>query len=440
VAVELRARAASPSGRRWRADEFLECVGVSRLVSGPRADRIVADLSSNPMTVSRLRPYATTVFAEMSALAARVGAVNLGQGFPDEDGPPALLRAAQDAIAEGANQYPPGIGIAPLRQAIAAQRLRHFGIEYDPDTEVLVTVGATEAIAGAVLGLVEPGSEVLLIEPFYDSYSPVVAMAGARRVTVPMVPDGRGFAWDGDALRRALTPRTRALIVNSPHNPTGAVLSETELAAIAEVAVEADLLVITDEVYEHLVFDGRRHLPLAGFDGMAERTVTISSAAKMFNCTGWKIGWACGPAELIAGLRAAKQYLSYVGGAPFQPAVALALDTEDAWVAGLRATLQARRDRLASSLAEIGFAVHDSFGTYFLCADPRPLGYEDSTQFCAALPEEVGVAAIPMSAFCDPAADRADLWNHLVRFTFCKRDDTLDEAIRRLSALRDGPA
>jgi N-succinyldiaminopimelate aminotransferase len=391
------------------------------------------------MTVSRLRPYATTVFAEMSALAARVGAVNLGQGFPDEDGPPALLLAAQDAIAAGANQYPPGIGIAPLRQAIAAQRLRHFGIEYDPDAEVLVTVGATEAIAAAVLGLVEPDSDVLLIEPFYDSYSPVVAMAGAHRVVVPMVADGRGFALDGDALRRALTPRTRALIVNSPHNPTGAVLSETELATIAEIAVAADLLVITDEVYEHLVFDGRRHLPLAGFDGMAERTVTISSAAKMFNCTGWKIGWACGPAELIAGVRAAKQYLSYVGGAPFQPAVALALDTQDAWVADLRGALQARRDRLAAGLSEIGFAVHDSFGTYFLCADPRPLGYDDSTEFCAALPERVGVAAIPMSAFCDPTAAHADVWNHLVRFTFCKRDDTLDEAITRLSALRTTP-
>ena len=392
------------------------------------------------MTVSRLRPYATTVFAEMSAMAARIGAVNLGQGFPDEDGPPALLLAAQDAIAAGANQYPPGIGIAALRQAIAAQRLRHFGIEYDPDAEVLVTVGATEAIAGAVLGLVEPDSDVLLIEPFYDSYSPVVAMAGARRVVVPMVADGRGFALDGDALRRALTPRTRALIVNSPHNPTGAVLSEAELAAIAEIAVAADLLVITDEVYEHLVFDGRRHLPLAGFDGLAERTVTISSAGKMFNCTGWKIGWACGPAELVAGVRAAKQYLSYVGGAPFQPAVALALDTQDAWVADLRGALQARRDRLAAGLSEIGFTVHDSFGTYFLCADPRPLGYDDSTEFCAALPEKIGVAAIPMSAFCDPAAAYADVWNHLVRFTFCKRDDTLDEGIRRLSALRDGPA
>lgn len=391
------------------------------------------------MTVSRLRPYATTVFAEMSALAARIGAVNLGQGFPDEDGPPAMLKAAQEAIADGVNQYPPGIGIAPLRHAIAAQRHRQYGIEYDPDTEVLVTVGATEAIASAVIGLIEPGSEVLLIEPFYDSYSPVVAMASARRVAVPLVPHGRGFALDADALRRAVTPRTRALIVNSPHNPTGTVLSATELAAIAEIAVAADLLVITDEVYEHLVFDGRQHVPLAGFDGMAERTITISSAAKMFNCTGWKIGWACGPAQLIAGMRAAKQYLSYVGGAPFQPAVALALEKEGAWVDHLRATLQARRDRLAAGLIDIGFEVHDSAGTYFLCADPRPLGYDDSAAFCAALPEKVGVAAIPMSAFCDPDTTHgpADVWNHLVRFTFCKRDDTLDEAIKRLAALRD---
>ncbi len=389
------------------------------------------------MTVPRLRPYATTVFAEMSALAARVGAVNLGQGFPDEDGPPAMLKAAQDAIAGGVNQYPPGLGIAPLRQAIAAQRRRQFGIDYDPDTEVLVTVGATEAIAASVLGLIEPGSEVLLIEPFYDSYSPVLAMAGAHRVAVPLIPDGRGFALDADALRRALTPRTRALIVNSPHNPTGAVLSATELAAIAEIAVAADLLVITDEVYEHLIFDGHRHLPLAAFDGMAERTITISSAGKMFSCTGWKIGWACGPAKLIAGVRAAKQYLSYVGGAPFQPAVALALDTEDAWVTALRNSLQSRRDRLAAGLTEIGFTVHDSHGTYFLCADPRPLGYDDSTAFCAALPEKFGVAAIPMSAFCDPAAAYADVWNHLVRFAFCKRDEILDEAIKRLSALCD---
>ncbi|OBK21911.1 aminotransferase [Mycobacterium asiaticum] len=389
------------------------------------------------MTVRGLQPYATTVFAEMSALAARIGAVNLGQGFPDEDGPSEMLQAAQQAIADGVNQYPPGLGIAPLRQAIAAQRQRHFGIEYDPDSEVLVTVGATEAIASAVLGLVEPGSEVLMIEPFYDSYSPVAAMAGAHRVTVPLVADGRGFALDVDALRNAVTPRTRAMIVNSPHNPTGTVLSSSELQAIAEIAVAADLLVITDEVYEHLVYDSYRHLPLPAFEGMAARTITISSAAKMFNCTGWKIGWACGPAELIAGVRAAKQYLSYVGGAPFQPAVALALDTQDSWVGRLRSSLQARRDRLASALTEIGFAVHDSHGTYFLCADPRPLGYDDSTAFCAALPEKVGVAAIPLSAFLDPAGKHTELWNHLVRFTFCKRDDTLDEAINRLAALRD---
>ncbi|MGP4058050.1 pyridoxal phosphate-dependent aminotransferase [Mycobacterium sp. 4D054] len=388
------------------------------------------------MTVRRLQPYAVTIFAEMSALAARVGAVNLGQGFPDEDGPDSMLKVAQNAIAEGVNQYPPGLGAASLRQAIADQRRRRYGTEYDPDTEVLVTVGATEAIASAVLGLVEPGSEVLLIEPFYDSYSPVIAMAGCHRRAVPMRRDGLGFAIDIEGLRAAVTPRTRALIVNSPHNPTGAVATDDELRALAELAVTADLLVITDEVYEHLVFDGREHRPLANYPGMADRTITISSAGKMFNATGWKIGWACGPRDLIAGVRAAKQYLSYVGGAPFQPAVAHALDTEDAWVDALCATFQDRRDRLGSALSDIGFEVHDSQGTYFLCADPRPLGYPDSTTFCADLPEKVGVAAIPMSAFCDPGAAHADAWKHLVRFAFCKRDETLDEAIRRLRALR----
>jgi len=362
--------------------------------------------------------------------------VNLGQGFPDEDGPPAMLAAAANAIAEGVNQYPPGLGIAPLREAIAAQRRRRYGTEYDPDTEILVTVGATEAIAAAVLGLVEPGSEVLLIEPFYDSYSPVIAMAGCHRRAVPMRAVGRGFAIDVDGLRAVITPKTRAIIVNSPHNPTGTVNTDEELRALAELAVAADLLAITDEVYEHLVFDSGRHLPLANYPGMAERTVTISSAGKMFNATGWKIGWACGPSELIAGVRAAKQYLTYVGGAPFQPAVAYALTNEDGWVADLRETFRARRDRLASALSDIGFEVHDCHGTYFLCADPRPLGYDDSTAFCAELPHKAGVAAIPMTAFCDPDAPHADLWNHLVRFTFCKRDDTLDEAIRRLGALR----
>ena len=385
--------------------------------------------------VARLRPYASTIFAEMSALAARVGAVNLGQGFPDEDGPAPMLAVAQQAIADGVNQYPPGPGIPALRQAIAAQRTRHYGIDYDPDTEVLVTVGGTEAIASAVIGLVEPGSDVLIIAPFYDSYSPVIAMAGCRRVVVPLAADNHGFAIDIDRLRAAITPATRALILNSPHNPTGMVASHDELTAIAALAIEHDLLVITDEVYEQLTFDGHQHRPLAGYPGMAERTVTISSAAKMFNCTGWKIGWACGPADLIAGVRAAKQYLTYVGGAPFQPAVAHALDHEDAWVAALRKSYRGKRDRLAGALTDIGFDVHDSFGTYFLCADPRPLGYDDSTAFCAGLPERIGVAAIPMSAFLDPDSPDSAGWNHLVRFAFCKRDETLDEAISRLRTL-----
>jgi len=388
------------------------------------------------MTVQRLQPYAVNVFAAMSALAARLEAVNLGQGFPDEDGPPAMLEAARKAIADGVNQYPPGAGMAPLREAVAAQRNRRYGMDFDPETEVLVTVGASEAIAAAVLGLVEPGSDVLLIEPAFDTYAPVIAMAGSNRVSVSLVPDGRGFALDVDALRAALTPRTRAMIVNSPHNPTGMVLSDRDLRALATFAVEADLLVISDEVYEHLVYDDKRHLPLATYPGMADRTVTISSAAKMFNCTGWKIGWACGTPELIAGVRAAKQYLSYVGGAPFQPAVAYALTHEDAWVAGLRDSLAAKRDKLAAALTELGFEVHDSAGTYFLCADPRPLGFSDSTSFCADLPARAGVAAIPMSAFCDPSTEHAGAWKHLVRFAFCKRDETLDEAIRRLAVLR----
>ena len=312
------------------------------------------------MTVSRLQPYATTVFAEMSALAARVGAVNLGQGFPDEDGPPAMLKAAQDAIADGVNQYPPGIGIPALREAVAAQRKRKYDIEYDPATEVLVTVGATEAIAAAVFGLVEPGSEVILIQPFYDSYSPVVAMAGAQRVVVPLVPDGRGL--------RA-RHRRAAACGDTAHPGVDAQLAAQSHRHRAERdRTGGDR---RDRGRGRPSGHHRRGLrapglqrprrtpaiPLAGFDGMAERTITISSAAKMFNCTGWKIGWACGPAELIQGVRAAKQYLSYVGGAPFQPAVADALNTEDAWVDGLRNSLQGRRDRLSRGLAEIGFDV-----------------------------------------------------------------------------------
>jgi N-succinyldiaminopimelate aminotransferase len=386
-------------------------------------------------TVERLRPFSVNVFAKMSALSASLGAVNLGQGFPDEDGPAAMLEVARQAIADGVNQYPPGLGIAELREAVSAQRQRRYGQVFDPDTEVLITVGASEAIASAVIGLVEPGSEVLVIEPYFDTYGPNIAMACAHRVSVPLVSKNGFFALDADAVRSAITPRTRAMIVNSPHNPTGMVLGDDELRALASVAVEADLLVISDEVYERLTFDGRAHRPIATYPGMAERTVTISSAAKMFNCTGWKIGWACGAPALVAGVRAAKQYLSYVGGAPFQPAVAYALNHEDTWVDALGDSLQRKRDKLAAALTDIGFDVHDSAGTYFLCADPRPLGYDDSTAFCDELPHRAGVAAIPMSAFCDPGG-APEAWNHLVRFAFCKRDDTLDEAVQRLQALR----
>ncbi len=386
------------------------------------------------MTVERLRPFSVNIFAKMSALAAQVGAVNLGQGFPDEDGPPAMLEAARQAIADGINQYPPGLGIAELREAIAAQRHRRYGQEFDPENQVLVTVGASEAIAAAMIGLVEPGTEVIVIEPYFDTYAPNIAMAGAHRVSVPLVREGRGFALDADAVRAAITPRTRAMIVNSPHNPTGMVLTDDECGALAEVAVEADLLVISDEVYERLTFDGHTHRPLATYPGMAERTLTISSAAKMFNCTGWKIGWACGTPELVAGVRAAKQYLSYVGGAPFQPAVAYALNNEDAWVDGLRDSLQAKRDKLADALTGLGFEVQKSSGTYFLCVDPRPLGFDDGTAFCEELPVRAGVAAIPMSAFCEPGNTPA-AWKHLVRFAFCKRHATLDEAISRLGSL-----
>jgi N-succinyldiaminopimelate aminotransferase len=387
----------------------------------------------NPVLVPRLRPYQSTIFADMTALAVRTGAINLGQGFPDSDGPPGMLAAARKAIAEGVNQYPPGPGMPELRSAIAGHRTR-YGMSFDPDTEVLVTVGATEAITAALLALAEPGDEVIVIEPYYDSYAAAVALAGATRRVVGLAeaPDGR-FALDVDALRAAVTPATRVLLLNSPHNPTGTVFTEHELAAVAALCVEHDLIAVTDEVYEHLVFDGRAHVPLATFPGMARRTVSVSSAGKSFNCTGWKIGWACGPAELIAAVRATKQFLTFVGGAPFQPAVAHALRHELPWVADLRASLQGKRDRLAAGLVSAGFPVRPSAGTYFVCVDVRPLGFADGAEFCWALPERIGVAAVPVQVFTDHPQE----WRHLVRFAFCKSDDVLDEAVKRLSTFVD---
>ncbi len=369
----------------------------------------------------------------MTALAVQHDAVNLGQGFPDTDGPAAMLEVARQAIADGVNQYPPGPGMPELRHAITADRAARYGLEYDPDSEVLVTVGATEAISAAILGLVEPGDEVLLTEPYYDSYAASVALAGATRRAVPLERSGSGFVLDVDALRAAVTGRTRMLVVNTPHNPTGTVYDEATLTAVAELACERDLLVLSDEVYEHLVFDGRRHIPLASLPGMAERTVTVSSAAKMFNVTGWKIGWALGPRKLIDGVRAAKQFMSFVAGAPFQPAVAYALNHEQAWVAAQRDDLQRRRDLLSGALTDAGFGVLDSAGTYFVCADVTPIGVTDAIEFCRSLPERIGVAAVPVSVF----ADDPERWNHLVRFAFCKRDEVLAEGVRRLQTLRE---
>lgn len=383
------------------------------------------------MTVARLAPFGETIFAEMSALAVKHDAINLGQGFPDADGPASMLAAACDAINGGRNQYPPGIGVPELRRAVAAHAERHYDLRYDADSEVLITVGATEAIAGAVMGLVEPGSEVILIEPYYDSYAATVAMAGAIRRTVPMVPDGDGFRLDRVALANAFGPKTAAIVVNSPHNPTGTVLSVDDLRAIAELCIHHDVVAIADEVYEHLLFDARPHVSLASLPGMRERTIRISSAAKTFNCTGWKVGWLCAPSELVVGARAAKQFMSFVGSGPFQPAVAYALDAEMDWVATSRTALQGKRDVISQALASAGFGVHRSEATYFVCADPRPLGYDDGAAFCRALPERIGVAAVPISAFVDDPAP----WKHLVRFAFAKNDDALAEAARRLARL-----
>jgi len=385
--------------------------------------------TGRPPLNRRLAAFGTTVFAEMSALAARTGAINLGQGFPDTDGPEEVREAAVRALREGrGNQYPPGPGVPELRAAVAEHQRRFYGLSVDPDTEVLVTAGATEAIAAALLALLEPGDEVIAFEPYYDSYAACIAMAGAVRV--PLTLRAPRFRPDLDALRDAVTPRTRLLLLNTPHNPTGTVLTREELAAIAELAVERDLLVVTDEVYEHLVFDGE-HVPLASLPGMRERTVSISSAGKTFSFTGWKVGWVTAPAPLVTAVRTAKQYLTYVSAGPFQYAVAEALRLPDAYFTAFRADLRAKRDLLADGLAEAGFAVHRPQGTYFITTDIAPLGEKDGLAFCRSLPERCGVVAVPNAVFYDdPEAGRSQ-----VRFAFCKREDVLREAVSRLRRL-----
>ena len=390
----------------------------------------------------------STVFAEMSALAARTGALNLGQGFPDVDGPPSVARAAQDAIAAGVNQYPPGPGIPELRAAVAAHQLRRYGLSVDPDREVLVTTGATEALAAAVLALAGPGDEVLTLEPFYDSYAAVIALAGATHTTAALRATPGGFRLDEDALRAAFSDRTRIVLVNTPHNPTGAVLTRAELEVVARLATEHDAFVVTDEVYEHLVFDDAVHVPVATLPGMAERTLTVSSAGKTFSFTGWKIGWVSGPAHLVEAVRTVKQFLTYVSGAPFQPAVALALGLEtgdgpDAtWVRDLAASLASRRDLLCAGLTSAGFDVVRPQGTYFVVADAAALiasgragaDVTDGAALCRRLPELAGVVGVPVSAFVHAGSAAGSALRTSVRFTFVKREPVLREAVDRLAA------
>ncbi|MFE6102352.1 pyridoxal phosphate-dependent aminotransferase [Streptomyces laurentii] len=380
----------------------------------------------------RLAEFGTTIFAEMSALATRTGAINLGQGFPDTDGPEEIREAAVRALREGCgNQYPPGPGVPELRTAIADHQRRRYGLAYDPDSEVLVTAGATEAIAATLLALLEPGDEVIALEPYYDSYAACIAMAGGTRVPVTLRPRDGAFGLDLDELRAAVTRRTRLILLNTPHNPTGTVLDRAELTAIAELAQEHDLLVVTDEVYEHLVFDDAEHLPIATLPGMRERTVTIGSAGKTYSFTGWKVGWVTASPELTSAVRSAKQFLTYVASGPFQYAIAEALRLPDSYYDELRAGLRRKRDLLGAGLRAAGFEVYQPRGTYFITTDIAPFGEKDAYAFCRALPERCGVVAIPNSVFYDDqAAGRGQ-----VRFAFCKKDSVLEEAVARLQRL-----
>jgi N-succinyldiaminopimelate aminotransferase len=386
--------------------------------------------AASDVGIARMRAFGTTIFAEMSALAVRTGSVNLGQGFPDTDGPAEMLDAAAEALRSGQNQYPPGPGIPALRAAVVAHQQRFWGLTYNPDGEVLVTAGATEAIAASLLALCEPGDEVVCFEPYYDSYAACVALAqGTLRAVTLRPADGR-YGFDPDELRAAFSPRTRVMLLNSPHNPTGKVFTADELALIAQLCQEYDVTAVTDEVYEHLVFDGV-HRPLATLPGLRERTLRISSAGKTFSCTGWKIGWVSGPRPLVAAVTRVKQFLTYVNGAPLQPAVAVALALPDSYYRGFRDELRGKRDLLAAGLTQAGFDVFRPEGTYFITADISPLGGTDGVQFCLALPERCGVVAVPTQVFYD----HPDAGRRLIRFAFCKRPEVLTEALNRLSKL-----
>jgi N-succinyldiaminopimelate aminotransferase len=394
-------------------------------------------MTRSPYLTSRLQGFGTTVFAEMSALAVATGSVNLGQGFPDYPGPPEVLDVARAAIGTAADQYPPGPGRAELREAVAAHVQRFRGLGYDPGDEVLVTAGATEALSGALLALLDTGDEVVLFEPMYDCYAAGIAMAGgvARPVPLRPPPDGAGpWTFDPAELRAAITPRAKILLLNTPHNPTGKVFTDEELRFLAALAIEHDLIVLTDEVYEHLVFSGTVHRSIAVLPGMRERTLVVGSAGKTFNVTGWKVGWICGPAALVSAVRTAKQFLTYVNAGPFQPAVAAGLALPDSYFEHVARDLEYRRDVLVQGLTEGGLPVISPEATYFATVDVRPVQPDgDGLAFCRSLPERAGVVAVPTVVFYDPA--HAHLGRHLVRFAFCKGDDVLAEAVERLRRL-----
>lgn len=374
------------------------------------------------MTVRRLQPFGETIFATMSAAAAKHNAINLGQGFPDTDGPPRMLEIAQREIARGNNQYAPGKGAEVLRSAVADSR----GVSTD---EVLITVGATEAISATVLGLVEPGTEVIVFDPYYDAYAAAIALAGAQRVSVPLRQVESTWDLDTAAFAAAITDKTSMVIINSPHNPTGSVFSRAALEEFARICVDHDLTVLSDEVYEHLTFEGHQHTRISELPGMKSRTVTSSSAAKSYNATGWKTGWAIAEPALLDGVIKAKQFMTYVGPTPFQPAVAHAINNERAWLRRMVDSLAVGKDILADGLRNAGLKVYDTAGTYFIVADVSPLGFDDGTDYCMGLPELQGVTAIPLAGF----SDHKESWKPLVRFAFCKRHDVLREASERLA-------
>jgi len=384
-------------------------------------------------TPRKLERFGTSIFSEMTRLAAEKGAINLSQGYPDFDGPSEIIEAAREALSAGQNQYARSMGHLPLVEALADRIRAWHGLEYDPVSEVVVTSGASEAIASSVLGLVEPGDEVILIEPFYDSYPACVAMAGGVVRTCPLCPPR--FELDLDALEALVSPRTRLLLFNSPHNPTGKVFTRDELEGIARICQKHGVTALSDEVYEHLTFGTARHISLASIPGMRSHTITVSSSGKTFSLTGWKVGWASGPANLIRAVQAAHQYVTFATATPLQAAIARALATHgEKYLVAFRAEYTTRRNLLLAALRSAGFEPSDPDGTYFILADYSKLSDEDDRAFARKLVEHHGVAAVPYSAFL--AASPRDRPSRLLRFAFCKRPETLEQAAGRLRAVR----